>query len=153
MLDNIVLKFGEAPDAEPLTIQPGSMTVLVGPNNSGKSLTLREIAQFILNFRDKKKSDWWTEHFKIVASIRPIIPSSGELRDAIIAEVDNDIAPFKKALGAAKIQPRSLIKNFDSGHLIALLNQLNQYGHLRKLAEEQKIDPVYWFRVNVTAVG
>jgi len=43
MLNRIVLKFGPVPGASPLTFDPLSMTVFVGPNNSGKSLILREI--------------------------------------------------------------------------------------------------------------
>src|SRR5215207_352758 len=34
---------GLGPGEEPLEIEPATVTVLVGPNNSGKSLTLREI--------------------------------------------------------------------------------------------------------------
>ncbi len=141
MLDRVVLKFGEAPGAEPLTIQPGAMTVLVGPNNSGKSLTLREIAKFVANFREHKHSEEWDNHFKVVSSIRPVMPTPGKLRDALLAEVDRDIAPFKTALGAAKLQPSQLIDNFDGSQIGTILAQLNQYGQLRRLAEEQKIDP------------
>lgn len=43
MLKQIVLKFGSVPGAAPLAFDPLSMTVFVGPNNSGKSLILREI--------------------------------------------------------------------------------------------------------------
>jgi len=43
MLNRIVLKFGPVPGASPLTFDPLRMTVFVGPNNSGKSLILREI--------------------------------------------------------------------------------------------------------------
>ena len=43
MLNRIVLKFGSVPGAASLAFDPLSMTVFVGPNNSGKSLILREI--------------------------------------------------------------------------------------------------------------
>ena len=141
MIDHIVLKFGEAPNAEPLVIRPGAMTVLVGPNNSGKSLTLREIAQFVANFREHKNSEEWDNHFKVVSSITPVMPTPGKLRDSLLAEVERDIAPFKVALGAAKLQPKQLIDNFDGSQIGGILAQLNQYGQLRRLAEEQKIDP------------
>lgn len=43
LIDRIVLRQGAVPDSPPLHFAPGPVTVLVGPNNSGKSLLLREI--------------------------------------------------------------------------------------------------------------
>jgi hypothetical protein len=43
----IRFKFGSSPDAMPLKITKPAVIVLVGPNNSGKSLTLREIEKWI----------------------------------------------------------------------------------------------------------
>ena len=47
MITELQLQFGPSPEGPPLTIslQP-SITVFVGPNNSGKSLLLREIASY-----------------------------------------------------------------------------------------------------------
>lgn len=47
MIDGIRLYFGSSENAEPLEFQPGPITVFVGPNNSGKSLILREIEKSI----------------------------------------------------------------------------------------------------------
>jgi NAD(P)-dependent dehydrogenase (short-subunit alcohol dehydrogenase family) len=47
MLRSILLQFGSAASGEPLRFEPGPMTIFVGPNNSGKSLTLQEIEDFI----------------------------------------------------------------------------------------------------------
>ena len=47
MLKTITLRFGAGEGAEPLVFSPGPMTVFVGPNNSGKSLALRELEAFI----------------------------------------------------------------------------------------------------------
>ena len=47
MLKTITLRFGAGEGAEPLEFAPGPMTVFVGPNNSGKSLALRELEAFI----------------------------------------------------------------------------------------------------------
>jgi predicted ATPase len=47
MLTAISLKFGSSQGQTPLTFEPGSMTVFVGPNNSGKSLILREIESIV----------------------------------------------------------------------------------------------------------
>lgn len=46
MLTSVSLKFGSSPGQPPLTFEPGSITVFVGPNHSGKSLILREIENF-----------------------------------------------------------------------------------------------------------
>lgn len=39
---------GAAPDTSPLVVEPATVVVLVGPNNSGKSLALREIETWCL---------------------------------------------------------------------------------------------------------
>lgn len=46
MIKDILLKFGSQDKTEILKFNPGSITVFVGPNNSGKSLLLREIETF-----------------------------------------------------------------------------------------------------------
>ena len=45
MLEKVILRFGPAPGGPPLEFGPGPMTVFVGPNNSGKSLALKELHQ------------------------------------------------------------------------------------------------------------
>ena len=42
-IDKVSLRFGSSPNSDPLTFKPGALTVFVGPNNSGKSLILREL--------------------------------------------------------------------------------------------------------------
>jgi hypothetical protein len=46
MLKKLFLKFGSGEASLPLEFEPGHVTILVGPNNSGKSLFLREIEAF-----------------------------------------------------------------------------------------------------------
>jgi hypothetical protein len=46
MIDEIALRFGPIPGAPPLRFCPGTVTVVVGPNNSGKSLLIRELDSF-----------------------------------------------------------------------------------------------------------
>lgn len=43
MINRIHLNFGSKGKTEPLSFDPGAVTIFVGPNNSGKSLLLREI--------------------------------------------------------------------------------------------------------------
>lgn len=44
---------GPRPDDPPLSIEVGQILVLIGPNNSGKSLTLREIENSVKGSRDR----------------------------------------------------------------------------------------------------
>lgn len=46
MIRRLFFKFGPFRMAEPLVLKPSAMTVFVGPNNSGKSLVLRELQQY-----------------------------------------------------------------------------------------------------------
>ena len=46
LVSQITLKFGARPDSAPLVLSPTGITLFVGPNNSGKSLVLREIEKF-----------------------------------------------------------------------------------------------------------
>ena len=46
MIKTIKLKFGKAPGLESISFSPNAITVFVGPNNSGKSLFLRELLQY-----------------------------------------------------------------------------------------------------------
>ena len=49
MIEKIILQFGPIGKSEKLDFNPGSVTVFVGPNNSGKSLILRETETFCNN--------------------------------------------------------------------------------------------------------
>jgi hypothetical protein len=46
LVNKITLKFGTRRDSAPLVLSPTGITLFVGPNNSGKSLVLREIEKF-----------------------------------------------------------------------------------------------------------
>lgn len=46
MIKQVKLRFGSSKGQPPLQFEPGQMTVFVGPNNSGKSLILREISNY-----------------------------------------------------------------------------------------------------------
>lgn len=141
MLNDLLLNFGEGPGKPPLRIRPGAMTVLVGPNNSGKSLTLREIQKFI-NRRETRADGGDQEPLRVVASLCPEIPTPGELLASILAEVERDIAPFRDSLMVVPgLTPEKLLERFDPSHIVGVIGELNKLGQLRKLAEEHKIDP------------
>lgn len=46
-VEELSFKAGESPDASPLQVPLGSITVFIGPNNGGKSASLREIHGFL----------------------------------------------------------------------------------------------------------
>jgi hypothetical protein len=141
MLSDLLFKFGEASNKPPLRIRPGGMTVLVGPNNSGKSLTLREIQKFIGRPELHLGGDE-SGVLHVVASLCPEPPGPGKLRDHVLSEVELDIAPFRESLMAAPdLTPAALIEKFEPAHIMSIINELNRLGHLRKLAEQHKIDP------------
>lgn len=153
MIDQISFKFGSSPDGKPLDIAPGAMTVLVGPNNSGKSLTLRELHTYIHKYGDREEFANIRDAFKVIAAIRPRLPEQGSIRDAILSEVEGDIRPFLGALAATKISPKELFENFDLSYLGHILTQLNQFGHLLLLAQTEKIDPSLLKVVNGDALA
>ncbi|MBL9100167.1 MAG: AAA family ATPase [Myxococcales bacterium] len=66
------------------------MTVIVGPNNSGKSLSLRELNKSLTHGRH----DWSEDKWKVIGDIEPELPSSGAVRTAIENELEKDFAPF-----------------------------------------------------------
>jgi energy-coupling factor transporter ATP-binding protein EcfA2 len=68
MLRTVTLRFGALPGEPPLVFSPGPMTVFVGPNNSGKSLALREL-QTLLETGD-------TRFLHIVRSFIPHLPDA-----------------------------------------------------------------------------
>lgn len=49
VIKSISFKFGGSPGAKPLSFEPPAVTVFVGPNNSGKSLVLRELSLMLNN--------------------------------------------------------------------------------------------------------
>lgn len=75
MLKSIRLKFGSKDDQNPLELEITPVTVLVGPNNSGKSLTLREIESLLSNNSQPA--------YSILDSIVPSISSRAEVEKLI----------------------------------------------------------------------
>jgi ABC-type hemin transport system ATPase subunit len=56
MINRLVLKAGTHPGGSQQAFAPGPMTVFVGPNNSGKSLMLREILP--ARFQEFDSNSW-----------------------------------------------------------------------------------------------
>lgn len=91
MIKSITFKFGPTADTDPATFRPGPMTVIVGPNNSGKSLTLRELRKSLQNgSHDWDSSDWY-----IIRDIEPGLPGSGSIRENIQQAVEQDFGQLR----------------------------------------------------------
>jgi ABC-type phosphate/phosphonate transport system ATPase subunit len=81
MLQYLQLKYGPAQGRTPLNFIPGSMTVFVGPNNSGKSLILREIDEYIQTNAQNQRL--------IVESLAPPRLTRDKLKEILSSRRDN----------------------------------------------------------------
>jgi ABC-type multidrug transport system ATPase subunit len=77
VIGKLVLKFGSGTLGSTLEFEPGPVTVFVGPNNSGKSLLLREIETYT--------SMGGEGDFKAVDWIEPEIPESEEVERLLLS--------------------------------------------------------------------
>ncbi|HWK88373.1 MAG TPA: AAA family ATPase, partial [Longimicrobium sp.] len=84
MLKTVELQFGAGDGDEGLRFSPGPMTVFVGPNNSGKSLALREIEDFIESAGKSGRH--------IIRALHMQLPPLDEVREMILSRaVDPDV--------------------------------------------------------------
>jgi len=86
MLTQIKLKFGSSPGSQPLVLNGTPITIFVGPNNSGKSLVLRELFQFCQNgknanchiFEELKFNENTDERVETIISKYRLTPNQNE---------------------------------------------------------------------------
>ncbi|HET7231589.1 MAG TPA: AAA family ATPase [Longimicrobium sp.] len=82
MLKSVTLRFGALEGEPGLTFSPGPMTVFVGPNNSGKSLALRELEHFL-------ESGGAADGF-IVQAMNPDLPPADVVRQMVLSREVKD---------------------------------------------------------------
>lgn len=82
MLKTVVLRFGAEEGDPPLQFRPGPMTVFVGPNNSGKSLALREIEDFVETGGETLRH--------IVRRLELLLPPEDEVRAMVLSRAVGD---------------------------------------------------------------
>jgi hypothetical protein len=82
MLKTVALRFGADEEDTPLRFTPGPMTVFVGPNNSGKSLALREIEDFIETGGESLRH--------IVRRLELLLPPEDEIEDMVLSRAVAD---------------------------------------------------------------
>lgn len=138
MLKTIHFKFGPHPGSAPIAVNPGPMTVLVGPNNAGKSLTLRELHEMVR--RGKSRLD----ESRVVEGLEVRFPSAGPLREAISKDITRDIEPLRRTLNGSISSAVSMLaptqEPNDLGRLFQLFNILERIGRLKELSSSDKIN-------------
>jgi ABC-type transporter Mla maintaining outer membrane lipid asymmetry ATPase subunit MlaF len=55
VLEEVTFRAGPTPSSSPLKVKPAAITVVVGPNNSGKSVALREIESLLTDRSDAQR--------------------------------------------------------------------------------------------------
>jgi len=85
MLKTVDLRFGADENEPGLRFAPGPMTVFVGPNNSGKSLALRELEDFI------ESGGEFRGH--IVEGVEPDLPPPEVVRQMVLSREATDDGP------------------------------------------------------------
>lgn len=93
MINSVRFNFGSSPTAVPLVLNPRPITVLVGPNNSGKSSALREIETWCKVGPQQQR--------KIVAEIDVDLPD--------VERVLTELEPFKKPPGAGQVMQEGVV--------------------------------------------
>lgn len=86
MLKKLFLNFGPSEDSAPLEFELGAVTVLVGPNNSGKSLLPREIEAYTdMSEPTATRLITGKPAFKILEWIEPALPSLEESKRLLLS--------------------------------------------------------------------
>lgn len=93
MISKLVFKFGSQDSIEPLQLEPTALTIFVGPNNSGKSLILREIEQFSVAGTPGD--------IKALDKIDYNLPEKDEARELVLSK--SDAPPRHQALRAGQV--------------------------------------------------
>ncbi|MED5369677.1 MAG: AAA family ATPase [Myxococcota bacterium] len=86
----VELNFGSEPGGESLSFQPGVLTLVVGPNNSGKSLFLRELAGVNPRAGSHLLRDTrWLDELRVVADVEwsPLVAE--DIRKEILSEQEH----------------------------------------------------------------
>jgi predicted ATPase len=122
LVNKLALKFGPRPDHAPLELSPTGITLFVGPNNSGKSLVLREIEKFC--------STYSAEGSHILQNIAFQIPDAETLR--------RDISASKTAPNQGE--------NVADGHI--LVQRINTYPGLRPREIVPLMNVQHWIQNN-----
>ena len=96
MIKTLSLKFGATGNAPGLRLDPLRTTVFVGPNNSGKSLLLREIQSYIEGNRSSTQ--------KILGKIQPMYPDPATAETMLDSRISSSKSQTKLEKGNVLVQ-------------------------------------------------
>jgi ABC-type enterochelin transport system ATPase subunit len=99
MLKNVKLQFGPHGSDDPLELEPGSITVFVGPNNSGKSLILREIERYIAE---------GNPGFRIINELAFDLPNESEI-ERILLNLEHDLSRSEPLQATDQVSARKFL--------------------------------------------
>lgn len=136
MLKRICLKFGPTPGSPPVQFTPAAMNVIVGPNNSGKSLTLQELQYSLFG----ANNNWDNNEWRVLADIEPALPPHGELLDQVKEAIKADLACLRPEYRSHAAAFRALAMLFgtvamEPGFLHQSNNWLSILNDMKKKAE------------------
>lgn len=83
-LSKLQFRAGAAPGETPLVLSPGTVTIFVGPNNAGKSLSLREIEAWCLG-KDVDR--------KVIESVEAEFEDDPRIAEELLREFETDPPP------------------------------------------------------------
>lgn len=141
LLEHIVFKNGPSPDAPPLEIAPGRVTVFVGPNNGGKSSALRDISnEFFFNLA----------HDQLVISSLRFANVTRERAERKISKYRVSEAgqtPERRILMRRNIGRQEVNEQFLLDHLLGQFNQGQQDKYNRQYISQHLLS---MFALNLT---
>jgi ABC-type polar amino acid transport system ATPase subunit len=118
MIKRLFLRFGPFGEQTPLVLEPSAMTVFVGPNNSGKSLILRELQHYAEQGRSQARC--------IVEGIEISIPGEDEAKSLLKGRKAR--IPVSETLPEGHIRAaRPIPSSGSASHINVNLDQLLQY--------------------------
>jgi len=122
MLESNTLRFGSSPDQAPLTFRTGTVTVFVGPNNSGKSRALMELVSAFDSERSRGgimsqlslRLPW-----VILKKLELRLPQQPDIRKELLSQLKSQLATrtLSQPEGPRSTWDQSLV----SGQLLSLI--------------------------------
>lgn len=138
MIDKISLKFGKLVTSDPLEFFTGSTTIFVGPNNSGKSLILREIESYCNRGRLTDP--------KIINEIHFDFPKADKVRELLLQrKIDPLPENYPLSEGHDLISDLNIIKGRGGGELQVNINHL--IGWMQEGSPQIKSIAQYFIRL------
>lgn len=141
LLEHMAFKNGPKPDAPPLEIAPGRVTVFVGPNNGGKSSALRDISnEFVFNQAHDQR---------VISSLRfaNVTRERAEQKISKYRVSEAGQTPERRILMRRNIGRQEVNEQFLLDHLLNQFNQGRQESYNRQYISQHLLS---MFALNLT---